>query len=124
MKIHLECNGFALTPAIKERVERKIGALSKPLKRFEAHGDLLAYVEVGRTTKHHKNGDVFQAALNIIGLPGKIFRAENRNLNLFAALDSVKNKVWDDLVKYKRLAVKRSKRGYRWVEKTLNLSRL
>ncbi len=121
MKIHLECNGFALTPAIKEHVERKIGSLSKPLKRFEANGELLALVEVGRTTHHHRKGDIFRTVINIIGLPGRVFRAENRSTNLIAAVDGLKNRLWDDLVKYKKKLVKQSKHGYRWIGKRFKI---
>lgn len=121
MKIHLECNGFALNSATKTYIERKVGALSKPLKRFEANGELMAWVEVGRTTHHHKKGEVFRAAINIIGLPGRIFRAENRDVSLLAAVDGVKNRIWDDLGKYKDRIVTGTKHSYRWIGRTFKI---
>ena len=100
MRITIEATGFDVTPTIKAYIEKKIGSLARLLKRFEAAGELTALVEVGRTTRHHKHGDVFRAALNL-DLPGKVIRAESENEDLRTAVDEVKNRIKDDIEKYK-----------------------
>ncbi|MCL4403784.1 ribosome-associated translation inhibitor RaiA [Patescibacteria group bacterium] len=100
MKINIEATGFDVTPTIKAYIESKIGSLARLLKRFETAGEVMALVEVGRTTRHHKHGDVFRAALNL-DLPGKVIRAESENEDLRTAVDGVKNKIKDDIEKYK-----------------------
>ena len=105
MRITIEAMGFDVTPTIKAYIESKIGSLARLLKRFEAEGELTAIVEVGRTTRHHKHGDVFRAALNL-DLPGKVIRAENENEDLRTAVDDMKNKAKESLEKYKDKAAK------------------
>ncbi len=100
MRINIEAAGFELTPTIKAYVESKIGSLARLLKRFEKAGELTALVEVGRTTQHHRHGDVFRAALNL-DLPGKVIRAESANEDLRTAVDEVKGKIKNELEKYK-----------------------
>ncbi len=109
MKINIESTGLDLTPSIKTYIEKKLAPLGRIIKRFETKGEVTAFVEVGRSTKHHKHGDVFRAAVDI-ELPGKKLFAENENVNLRTAIDMVKNKVKDDLQKFKEKTVDQSKR--------------
>ncbi len=112
MKINIESEGFPLTPSIKTYVEKKISPLGRLVKRFEESGELIAFVEVGRVTRHHKHGDVFRAAVTI-ETPQKNFFAENNNVDLHIAIDVVKNKIKDDIVKYKEKIVAEEKRKIR-----------
>lgn len=110
MKISIESTGLDLTPSIKTYIETKITPLSRIVKRFEAEGELTARIEVGRSTKHHKHGGVFRASLNL-DLPGKKLIAENLNTNLRTAVDMVKNKIKDDIQKYKERQTEKRKRN-------------
>jgi putative sigma-54 modulation protein len=100
MRMTIEATGFEITPTIRAYIDNKIGSLARLLKRFEQERELTAIVEVGRTTKHHKHGNVFRAALNL-DLPGKVVRAESENEDLRTAVDEVKNKLKNELDKYK-----------------------
>ncbi len=106
MKITIEATGFELTPSIRAYIENKIGSLARLLKRFELERELTAVAEVGKTTKHHKHGNVFRAALNL-DLPGKLIRAESENEDLRAAVDEVKDKTKNELEKYKNKLTKK-----------------
>lgn len=94
-----------LTPSIKTYIETKLNPLGKFIKRFEARGEITTFIEVGRTTKHHKHGDVFRAAIRI-DLPQKRFFAEDLDANLRTAVDKIKNRIKDDLQKYKEKSVR------------------
>ncbi len=109
MKITIESTGLDLTPSIKTYIEMKLTPLGRIIKRFETKGEVIAFVEVGRSTKHHKHGDVFHASVDL-ELPGKKLFAENENINLRTAIDMVKNKVKDDLQKFKEKTVDQSKK--------------
>lgn len=109
MKINIESTGIDLTPSIKTYIESKLTPLGKIIKRFEAKGEITAFIEVGRSTKHHKHGDVFRASLDI-ELPGKKLFAENENIDLRTAVDEIKNKIKDDLQKFKEKTVDQDKR--------------
>ena len=108
MKIKIESTGFELTPAIRELVEKKVGSLSKLIQRFEGRGEAIASVEVSRTTKHHRHGDVFYAEINL-NLAGKIIRAEDHNIKLQAALDIAKDKIKQEILRFKERITEKSK---------------
>ncbi len=100
MKINIESTGLDLTPSIKTYIEKKLAPLGRIIKRFETKGEITAFVEVGRSTKHHKHGDVFRASIDI-EMPGKKLFSENESSDLRTAIDIVKNKIKDDIQKYK-----------------------
>ncbi len=108
MKITIESTGLELTPSIKTYIETKLTPLSRIIKRFETKGEITTFVEVGRSTKHHKHGDVFRASIDI-EVPGKKLFAENESPNLRTAIDMVKNKVKDDIQKYKEKSTDKRK---------------
>ena len=110
MQIKIQSTGFELTPAIRELVEKKVGSLSKPLKRFEEKSEAIAVVEVSRTTKHHRHGDVFCAEINL-NVSGRVIRAENSNVKLQAALDITKDKLKQEILRFKEKRVEKVKKS-------------
>ncbi|TSA46129.1 ribosome-associated translation inhibitor RaiA [bacterium] len=108
MQIKIQSTGFELTPAIRELVEKKVGSLSKLLKRFEEKSEAIAVVEVSRTTKHHRHGDIFYAEINL-NVSGKVIRAEDHNIKLQAALDIAKDKLKQEVLRFKERAAEKSK---------------
>lgn len=108
MRIKIESTGFELTPAIRELVEKKVGSLEKLLKRFEEKSEAIASVEVSRTTKHHRHGDVFYAEINL-NVSGKVIRAEDHNIKLQAAIDIAKDKLKQEILRFKERRVEKEK---------------
>lgn len=108
MKINIESTGLDLTPSIKTYIETKLTPLGRIIKRFEAKGEITAFIEVGRSTKHHKHGDVFRASIDI-EVPGRKLFAENESPDLRTAIDMVKNKIKDDVQKYKEKSTDKRK---------------
>lgn len=87
-----------LTPAIRSYVEEKLlHGLEKYAQPFDdGMGDLL--VEVGKTTHHHKQGDVFRTEANLM-LSGHKFRAESVKDDLYASIDDVRDELKRQLTK-------------------------
>ncbi|MDO8469505.1 MAG: ribosome-associated translation inhibitor RaiA [bacterium] len=110
MKINITATRLDLTPALKEYVEMKLGGLAKLLKRFEAKGELALFVEIARTTKHHKHGEVFyaEATLKLPGVP--TLRIEEYDADARAAVDRVKDRLKLDIAKHKDRGVDRTRR--------------
>ena len=52
----------------------------------------MAQVEVGKSTKHHKAGNIFRAEVHITG-PGLDFYAVAEEADLYAAIDIVKDEI-------------------------------
>ncbi len=89
MNITLKATGFETTPSITDYVNRKISTLEK---FFGDKADsVLVRVEVGKTTDHHKHGDVFRAEVHISGLRGQDIYVAEETADLYASIDKVRD---------------------------------
>ncbi len=102
MRINIKATGLELTPPLKEYIEEKVGGLSKYLSRLESERglDIEVFVEVARSTRHHHKGMVYYAEANF-ELPGGMLRASDEKTDVRAAVDGLKDKLREELVKYK-----------------------
>ncbi|MEK9154697.1 MAG: ribosome-associated translation inhibitor RaiA [Patescibacteria group bacterium] len=103
MKIIIKSAKLDLTPAISEYIEEKIGSLKRFLGKFEKEGEVRAEVEIARTTRHHRQGDVFYAEANIY-LPKKKIRAEHSDWDIRVAIDNINKKLGQEIKKYKGIS--------------------
>lgn len=111
MNIQIKTRDIELTPSIEAYVTKKLIPLKKFLK--DAPDDLYVNVEVGKTTRHHKNGDVFKADANM-QYAGKTLYASVEKDDLFAAIDELKDELTSEItkIKEKRMAkIRKSKLG-------------
>lgn len=106
MKTNVKTTNITLTPAISEYIEKKLAMLQK---FFENH-DVLLNVEVGKTTRHHKSGDVFRAEIQVV-CEGKNYYAQVETDDLYAAIDKVKDEISQKLSSEKRKALHLFRRG-------------
>ncbi len=110
MKTNIKATSIGLTPAISSYVDSKLAHLDKLTANF---GDVMANVEVGKTTKHHKGGDFFFAEINL-HMDGKTFREVVDDADLYSAIDLAKDKMEEVLVSYlkrKNTLIRRSGRA-------------
>lgn len=80
--LHME-----ITEAIHDYIVKRISSLDKFLKIASK-----VEVDVGKTTNHHKNGDIFRAELNITN-DGEFTRVVSEKEDLYAAIDAVRDEV-------------------------------
>lgn len=106
MKIIIKAIKIDLTPALEEYIEKKISTLSRLLARFEKKRETSAFVEIARTTLHHKGGDVYLAEVNL-DLGFTILRAGKSHRDARAAVDLVKDALREQIVKYKKKVIGR-----------------
>ena len=97
IKVQIKATEIALTPAIKDYAEKKILALEK---FFVGAGEVLAQIEVGKTTQHHKSGNVFRAEVSIRA-GGQNYYAVSEKDDLYAAIDEVKDEVAQEVISSK-----------------------
>ena len=88
MNISIKSTNIELTPALKDYAEKRIASLTKLTGE-----DITAIAEIGKTTTHHKQGDVFRAEVNITTSLGKQFRAASEKADLYEAIDDVRNEI-------------------------------
>jgi len=109
MKHNIKTTNVSLTPALSEYLEKKLSHLDKFInpKDMEA---TMCYVEIGKTTNHHKTGDVFLAEYNL-SINGKVLRAEKEEFDLYSAIDLVNDEIENEIRSYKTKKISLIRRG-------------
>jgi ribosomal subunit interface protein len=85
---------------ISEYTEKKFSPLDKFIEHFEEAGEAELRIEISRTSKHHKNGQVFQTVASL-SLPKKVLRAEEYAEDIRTAIDQARNTLRSEIEKYK-----------------------
>lgn len=114
MSINIKATNIELTSTIEEYINKKMDSVT----RFLDKDDYTIYVEVGKTTNHHKNGDIYKAEFNVVSA-GKKFFAESTNEDLYFAIDQVRDEIVRKLTDTKDRGQTLFKRGAASVKKLL-----
>jgi ribosomal subunit interface protein len=132
VKIIIKTKNIKLNKGLKDFVERKINDLERFSKIFQNEENYFgeffgkgkpkveAWVEIGKTTLHHRKGPFFRAECQM-RLPRKSLRAQARAEHLREALTQVKDELQLQLKKYKNKFIAQSKRRRRELKKRLRL---
>ena len=89
MSINIKATNIELTDAINDYVNKKLDIIEKFVKDND---EMHSYVEVAKTTNHHKQGDVYRAEFDIkIGKDRHFSMAEKDDL--YSAVDEVKDEI-------------------------------
>ncbi len=108
MNIKIHSANFDITPAIDTYVSKKIGMLEKFLEKSE---NILCEVEIGKTTEHHKHGDLFKAEVNIVLSGGVQIYAVSETSDLYSAIDAVRDSAEREILSKKNKRETLFKRG-------------
>lgn len=122
MKIQTKALHLSLTPAISDYVEKKIKSLEKYVD--ESVSEAEAGVEVSKTTNHHNEGsELFAAKVRIDAGETHVW-TEEKDADLYAAIDKVRDELARQLSTTKKkkqhllkrggLKVKEMLRGFGW----------
>ncbi|MDP3953695.1 MAG: ribosome-associated translation inhibitor RaiA [bacterium] len=99
MHIDIQARDLELTDPLKEYATKRVGSLERYLSRFD-QGLIMAEVELARTTKHHYQGDVYYAEVNLT-LPGKLLRATHTSSDIRQSIDKVRDTLQREIRKFK-----------------------
>ena len=88
MNIQIKNTNLELTQAISDYLYKKLSDLENLVSHHDK--DALCRVEIGKTTKHHKSGDVFRAEINLRMKGENVYVVSERE-DLYAAIDEVKD---------------------------------
>lgn len=117
MQIILQGKNIELTEAIKDYVSKRVTNLEKLLSNIETNkGEARVKFEVRKTTNHHKAGEIFHADCTI-NIDGNNFYGESDNIDLYRAIDEVKEQLFNDINKNKDRRQTLFKRGSSSVKK-------
>lgn len=86
--------GIELSEAITTAVERVVSAIEKYTDPDDS--SVLVEVEVGKTTNHHRSGDIFRAEINFRSRIGTL-RAEAEKEDLYVALTVARDEIIESL---------------------------
>ncbi len=112
MNINIKATGIKLTDAIREYALKKISSLKKYLGKKEG---IIVQIEVGKSSHHHKAGEVFKAEVNIGG-GGLDVYAVSEAEDLYSAIDLVQDEVARGLVSTRGRHIKLLRQGERAVK--------
>lgn len=94
--MNIQGTGIELTDAIKAYVQKKIGSLTKFFDRV-----VQIDVDIGKMSNHHNKGPIYYAEVNMI-MPGnnKLYASEKEE-DVYAAIDRVKDQLYGEIEKMK-----------------------
>lgn len=119
MQINLQGKNMELTETIKDYVLKRVTNLGKLLSSIEARGgEVMANFEVIKTTNHHKAGEIFRANCRV-NIDGRKFYSESDHEDLYAAVDAVKDSLFNEIEKNKDRKQTLFRRGASSVKKML-----
>lgn len=123
MRVTIRRRNLELTPSLATYAEKKIiEPIQKLLKRIRDDELPILDVELARTTRHHRKGNVFHAEANL-SLDGTMLRAEATAEDIRAACDLLEEELRRELTHYKTKRTAIEKRRARQVKKDVRLSR-
>ncbi len=111
MEVAIHGNNLEVTTRLQNYVEKKVGRLDRYMPN-------LTTVHVDLTSEHTRSAVERQVAqITIRDDRGTILRAEERNSDIFAAIDSVIDKLYRQIERYRG----KRKNKYRGAQEELNL---
>ena len=116
LNIKIKTTNFDKTPAIEDYVYKKMASLEKFLNK---EGNVLCEVELGKTTGHHKSGEIFKAELNIVESKGRQFFIKADETDLYAAIDVMRDNAEEVIVSKKKKENSLFRRGAMRIKKLL-----
>lgn len=114
MNISIKATNIELTPALKDYAEKRM----KGIVKF-TDGDADIIVDIGKTTAHHKGGEVFEASAHVTTPLGKQYHAASQKGDLYEAIDDVRSEIVRELTSAKGKRDSLFKRGARRVKNIL-----
>lgn len=118
MKTNIKATNIELTDAIREYALKRLSKLDKYLSE-----DVVVSVELGKTSDHHKQGEIFRAEVRVAG-GGMDQYVSRESDNLYTAIDQVENDIVQEITKDKdkkrglmrrgQRAIKDMVRGFPW----------
>jgi ribosomal subunit interface protein len=107
MSLNIKTKNFDLTPAVSDYLNKRLEALQK----FHSTESPTAIIEVelSKTTRHHEQGRIFYAEINL-SIGGKLHRAVSERETIQEAIDEVKDEILRELRKDKRKEIRFTRR--------------
>jgi len=107
MNFNVKATQIDLTPELSDYLDKRLAALKKLIGE---DAEVVAYVELAKTTNHHKSGDLFQAEMNFKAF-GKSFFAKGEGDDIRSAIDVMRDEILEEVRSWKDKQESLVKRG-------------
>lgn len=121
MNLILKATNIEITSSLDQYVTDALGSLGKLVQSLG--GDVEMRVEVGRSTFHHRKGEVFFSEANL-KIGKNVLRSRAESLTVQAAVDEVRDELRNEIYKFKGKRETVFRRGARSFAKLLKISPL
>jgi len=123
MRVMIRQKNLELTLPLRTYIEQKVVLpVQKLLKRAQVSELPILDMEVERTTRHHRKGQVYRVLANL-AIGRKLIRAEATDEDVRAACDLLEEELKREVQTHKTKSVALEKRGARVAKKELHLAR-
>ncbi|HYF10531.1 MAG TPA: ribosome-associated translation inhibitor RaiA [Candidatus Paceibacterota bacterium] len=116
MNLHIKATNLELIPRLDDYIRKRAQSLEKLIPKEDTSADL--YVEVARTTEHHKSGDVFRAEFNL-HIAGKNIFTTFEGADIYAAIDLAKDEAVQVLRSHRGKQESRFRRAARRIKEMM-----
>ena len=99
MRVQIKATGLFLTPSIEEYARKKVATLEKYLSSKDPENALVS-IEIGKTTNHHKSGEIFKAEI-FLRESGKEYYVVSEKTDLYEAIDDVRDEIIREITSWK-----------------------
>ncbi len=108
MRINEKGTNIELSANIRDYLYKKLAHIEKFVNPNDESA--ICDVEIGKTTNHHKNGDIFRTEINL-HLKGKSFRVVAEKDDLFASIDVAQDDMTREIQSNKDKKISLMRRG-------------
>lgn len=124
MNIIIKSTNLELHDDLRAYVNEKIGGLRKFIENgYIDPKSVTARVELARTTRHHQQGEVYRAEVNL-EFPKKMFRSVVESDDIYKSIDDVKDELKDVVNSFKDERNTKIRAGARVIKRLKRLSPL
>lgn len=116
MNIDIKATNVELTEKLGAYVEKKISSLQKYMT--QQNEGAVFYVELAKTTRHHRTGEIFRAEVKISG-GGMDTYASSESTDLYSAIDMVEGDLAQELKSEKGRKLSLTRRGQRAIKEVM-----
>lgn len=108
MNINIKGTNITVTEAIADYITKRCESFSKFFD--PADTAIMCDVEVGKTTNHHKQGEIFRAEIHIVAKDRNLYASSEKE-DLYAAIDDVRDEIVSELSSLKDRKVTLVRKG-------------
>lgn len=112
---NIQAINIELTDDLHNHIEKKLLAIEKFVPQDSVER---AYVDVEKSTNHHKQGDIYKAEFNVV-IDGTKFHASTESEDIYASIDESASELARQIVEKKEHQISLFRRGARSIKKMM-----